>query len=323
VKKLVCFLIGTSYLVVHPLHVIAIFVVHKVICPYHAHVDANELNIRRENTMVFFYFALPTLAGLANALLVKADFAYFSSGDMSAVPFKKIGVFFFFWTAIPATLCALLPLGPADKASMDYFLGDQGNLKENASNAFFLSSYFMDLFSLAFVYFVAKHYDNFAFWRCFGICGMSSLRYLLTEQIGVAYARRAVNMSYSYGTKTVTTYGIAAFGDMLGYALAAYFFSQHLKSDSSTYDGTLRLNCYKLFFAGLLPSFLLFAFPYPLTGYSMGYYFSFAEAFMYVFGVAVPAYHMWSYGVLRTFDINAIRERSSYEMLPTANTRGN
>merc|ERR1712014_375274 len=91
---------------------------------------------------------------------------------------------------------------------------------------------------------------------------------------------------------------------------------QYLKPDSSTYDGTLRLNSYKLFFAGLLPSFLLFAFPYPLTGYSMGYYFSFAEAFMYVFGVAVPAYHMWSYGVLRTFDINAIRERNTHEVLP-------
>merc|ERR1719230_1331040 len=104
---------------------------------------------------------------------------------------------------------------------MDYFLGDQGGFWQNASNALFLSFYFIDLMSLAFVYGIAKHYNNFAFWRCFGICGMSSLRYLLTEQIGVAYARRAVNMSYSYGTKTVTTYGIAIIGDMLGYALAA------------------------------------------------------------------------------------------------------
>merc|ERR1712107_913164 len=123
-------------------------------------------------------------------------------------------------------------------------------------------------------------------------------------------------MGYSYGTKTVTTYGIAILGDLLGYALAAYFFSLHLKPDSNTYDGTLRLTFYKLFWVGLLPSFILFAFPYPVVGYSMGYSFSFAEAFMYVFGVAVPAYHMWSYGVLRTFDINAIKERCSHDVLP-------
>merc|ERR1712187_659896 len=105
-------------------------------------------------------------------------------------------------------------------------------------------------------------------------CSLSSLRYLLTEQIGVAYARRTVNMSYSYGTKTVTTYGIAILGDFLAYALAAYLFSQHLNRNSSTYDTTLRVSFYKLFIGGLLPSFLLFAFSYPLVGYSMGYYFS-------------------------------------------------
>merc|ERR1712048_314213 len=90
----------------------------------------------------------------------------------------------------------------------------------------------------------------------------------------------------------------------------------YMRSDSNTYEATLRLSSYKLFLACLMPTFLAFAFGYPVAGYSLGYYFSFAEAFMYVFGVAVPAYHMWSYGVLRTFDINAIRERNTHEVLP-------
>merc|ERR1712048_1365908 len=133
----------------------------------------------------------------------------------------------------------------------------------------------MDLVSLAGVYAMAKHFNSLAFWRCFGICAMSSLRHLLTEQIGVAYARRTVNMAYSYGTKTVTTYGVPTFGDALGYALAFCFYSYYMKSDSNTYEATLRLSSYKLFLACLMPSFLAFAFAYPVAGYSMGYYFSF------------------------------------------------
>merc|ERR1711879_41152 len=148
-----------------------------------------------------------------------------------------------------------------------------------------------------------------------GICGMSSLLYPFTEQHGVVYGRRTANIQYDYRWKVTTSYGNAIMGLALGYGLAAGFFKSYMANGVSTYEATLPVVAYKLFFVGYLPAFVIFAYVYPVVGISGGYCFSFGEAFIYSFGVAVPAYHMYSYGVVRTFDINLLREQSGYSLL--------
>jgi len=184
-KQIVLFIIGTWSSFVHPVHMFFLYLTHKVLVPFNGNAEAVELH--RETVMVFFYFYAVPIMGLLNASYFKVDFGFYSIRKVEQIPFCRIvcyqlGVWVFFF-AITYVMSGIF--GPADKASMLEEIGYKGDT---------FTSTAVDWGMFVGIFAVARLSGSYSYWRCFGICGLSHMRYLLTEQTALAYGRRTVNM---------------------------------------------------------------------------------------------------------------------------------
>lgn len=344
--KLRYFLPATTGMFVRPFYLLAMYYVNLA---YGETQEAlNQSNLERVehatlalNMMWGFYFGIPLALGLFNAYVLKVQwepgreklwrnllvFVVMPGVILACVAiYLTWGVserFDLIVFGVPCTPKNSWPSGPLGKGECSPF-GSNADVFSYLTQSFSTEMWVFLIWILAYVSprICKCQIFNDSFFAIFVIIGMSQVRFILTECTGIPFAMRTIIMNYEsknwligIPTTTVNT-------DLLAFLLFFGLCKCGKKMQDEGQWLTIPIGVFKTRFAFAIPMYFLFTSSQQF-GMEPTYAMTLSEAFIYVFGVAVPAYHVWNYGFLRTMSCLVAREyEDCKEYIPASLSRG-
>jgi hypothetical protein len=324
-------------MVVRPFYVLALYSISYVFGDMQTRAEQSLIQRADHqaivgNAMWCCYFLIPVLVGLVNAYVLKIDWSPLPATSTTKDNLLSCIKFFAIPFAFAAGVAAFLTWGVAESFDTVVFgapcvapegtpecvldegcqlgLGECAPLRSAMDQFWYLLQSSQDIWPL--LIWLLSLLDRDAtrsLFTYYVIAGFSQVRFILTECTGIPFAMRTVNLNYEEKSWLIGIPTTTVNTDLLAMLLFLSLCSSKKVTKTAHGFMTIPIGVYKTRLTFSIPVYIFFSAAGALTSMAIPIYcFSLSQSFMYVFGVAVPAYNLWDYGWLRTMSCLLARE---------------